>query len=482
MAAQTPNWDSFTSKYPHSLLETSGSFVGLPDGQMGNSEVGHMNIGCGRVIQQDLPKINQAVSDSSLEEKALFKDFITKLKASGGACHIAGLVSNGGVHAHQNHIIHLAKIISAQNIKVNIHAFLDGRDTAPTSGVSFINNLNAQFSDDNNIQIATLSGRYYAMDRDNRWERVKLAHDAIIDAQAPKFTSTTDAIQASYDKGVNDEFIIPTAAANYSGAKDGDGFIMANFRADRAREISQAIFAADFDGFVRIRKINFASQISMTAYSDEIVKYLPALFTNETPKNTLSDVIAANGLKQLHAAETEKYAHVTFFFNGGVETPKKGEERILIPSPKVATYDLQPEMSAPELTQTLIEQIESKQHDFIVVNFANPDMVGHTGIWEAAISAVEEIDKDLGLLAKSALANDFTMFVTADHGNIEKMFDDENNEAYTAHSLNPVPFLMISPNSPQLENGKLADIAPTILDVMNISKPAEMTGNSLIKK
>lgn len=479
--ADTPFWDSHLAHCPKSLLETSGLAVGLPEGQMGNSEVGHMNIGSGRVIMQNLPKIDAAIADNSLKSESEITSLIANLKKTGGACHILGLMSPGGVHSHQKHIAELAKIIAAHDIKVKIHAFLDGRDVAPASAEQFLNDFTNDIENNKNIEIATISGRYYAMDRDSRWDRVQLAYDAMILGKGDTEKNYAEAIKTSYENNVMDEFFIPTALGGYQGAIDGDGLIMANFRSDRARQMLATLVDPDFDGFTS-KKIKFCQAVGMVEYSDQLNKFIDAIFKSATHKNILSEVLCNNGLTQLKTAETEKYAHVTFFFNGGLEALFEGEERILVPSPKVATYDLQPEMSAAKVTDNLIEVIEAKKFDFIAVNFANTDMVGHTGVKSAAIKAVETIDKCLERLVKTIENKGGVVFITADHGNSEQMINSETGQPHTSHTTNPVPFVMAGANvqGKTLNNGRLCDIAPTLLNVLGIKKPQEMTGVSLL--
>ena len=484
LAANTPNYDKLLKTYPHALLATSGADVGLPDGQMGNSEVGHMNLGGGRIVKQDLPRIDEAVANNVLKDITALKDHINALKKSGGTCHLLGLVSNGGVHSSLSHIIALAKIISGAQIPVNIHAFLDGRDTPPTSANGFMAELEVGIKDLTNVSIATICGRYYAMDRDQRWDRVELAYSAIAGGKGRKTQSPLNAIQTAYTQNETDEFFVPSVVGNYSGINTGDGLLMANFRADRAREILSALAAPTFDGFNRGNKINFATVAGMVEYSAKHSEFMSAVFAPIAVPNNLGQVVANAGLRQLRIAETEKYAHVTFFFNGGSEEELKGEERILIPSPDVATYDLKPEMSAAELTTKLIGAIKNGAYDLIVVNFANPDMVGHTGILAAAIKAVETIDECLGKIQTSINETGGVMLLTADHGNVEQMLNHETGEAHTAHTSLQVPIILagqgIKPNV-GLNNGCLADVAPTILNLMNIEQPSEMTGKSLLK-
>jgi 2,3-bisphosphoglycerate-independent phosphoglycerate mutase len=481
LQANTPNWDRLVGNYPTSSLKTSGLDVGLPDGQMGNSEVGHMNIGSGRIVMQGLPRINKSIEDASLAKNKLLNDLITKVKASGGVCHITGLLSDGGVHAHINHIIEIAKIVAAQNVAVKIHAITDGRDTAPKSSIKFIEECENAIAGQGDIKIVTIDGRYYAMDRDNRWERIGLAYNAIFNAKGETADTALDAVKENHKADVTDEFILPTVIGDYDGVKDGDAFIMANFRADRAREILAPICKSDFAEFNITNKPALSKIIGMVKYSDDLTSCCPALFPSEDVNNTLGDVLADSGCTQLHTAETEKYAHVTFFFNGGKEAMLQGEDRILVKSPDVATYDLQPEMSAPELTDKLVAAINSKKYNFIVVNFANTDMVGHTGSLDAAIKAVETVDNSLGRIEEAVLNSKVRMFITADHGNAEQMADRETGEGHTQHTSNPVPFVLVGNDVSgiKLSDGRLSDIAPTILNQLELEIPAEMTGRVL---
>ena len=455
--ARTPVFDRLMREAPHAFLRTSGEDVGLPDGQMGNSEVGHQNIGAGRVVFQDLPRIDRAMHDGSLAKNQNLLAFIDKLKASGGACHLLGLLSPGGVHSHQDHMEALARIVAGRGVEVKVHAFLDGRDTPPRSALDYVARFLGDIKVAPKAAIATVSGRYFAMDRDKRWDRVAKAYAALVEGEGPRADDAAAAIQAAYAADKSDEFVPPTALAGYSGMRDGDGVLMANFRADRARELLTALLDPQFDGF------------------------LPPLFPPEALRNTLGEVAAKAGLKQLRIAETEKYAHVTFFLNGGEERVFPGEDRILVPSPKVATYDLQPEMSAPEVTDRLVEAIRSGKYDLIVANYANPDMVGHTGNLKAAISAAETIDGCLRRLEGALREVGGAMLVTADHGNLEMMSDPSTGQAHTAHTTDPVPALLVNPPRPlALRDGRLADVAPTLLELLGLAKPAEMTGSSLL--
>ena len=480
--ARTPVYDRLWAQEPHALLQTSGLAVGLPDGQMGNSEVGHQNIGAGRVVVQDLPRIDAAVADGSLAEKARLGGFIANLQTTGGVCHLMGLLSPGGVHSHQAHLLALAQVVADAGITVWLHCFMDGRDTPPNAGQGYLDQVLDAIKGQDNIRVGTVCGRYYAMDRDKRWDRVVQAYDLIVDAHGLSAADAATAIQTSYDQDIQDEFMLPTAIAGYTGMAAGDGLLMGNFRADRAREILTALIDPDFDGFARNRVVAFADQLGMVSYSNALDGWFDALFPSIELQQTLGQVVAEAGLRQLRIAEIEKYAHVTFFLNGGEEAVFAGEDRILIPSPKVATYDLAPEMSAREVTDKLVGAIESAQYDLIVANYANPDMVGHTGKLDAAIKAVEMIDSCLGRLCEALGKVDGCMVVTADHGNIELMRDVENDGAHTAHTTGPVPALLVNGAKAQvsLQNGSLADLAPTILALMGLAQPVEMTGQSLL--
>ncbi len=481
-ATATPVYDRLLAKCPVAELLTSAGDVGLPAGQMGNSEVGHQNIGGGRVVIQDLPRIDAAIGDSSLANRATLQNHIEALKNSRGACHLMGLLSPGGVHSHQDHMVALAKIIAAAGVKVKIHAFLDGRDTPPRSAYDFIEAFQKEIDTIEEVEITTVSGRYYAMDRDKRWDRVSKAYHAIVDGAGEIAANAISAVTQSYADDVSDEFVLPTAIAGYAGMADGDGVLMANFRADRAREILTALLDPSFDGFTRKRVIETATALGMTSYSTHLDAFMPAIFAAKKLRNTLGEVVSAAGKTQLRIAETEKYAHVTFFLNGGEEQVFKGEERILIPSPKVATYDLQPEMSAAEVTDRLVEAITTGGFGLIVVNYANPDMVGHTGVMAAAQKAVATIDICLGRLETALRQSGGAMLITADHGNIECLVDPANGETHTAHTTNSVPFILINGGSDMnIAGGRLADVAPTVLELMNLPIPQEMTGASLLR-
>lgn len=480
----TPNWHYLLNNCPHSFVETSGLDVGLPEGQMGNSEVGHMNLGAGRVVMQDLPRIDKAIADNTLEKNPVLTDLINTLRQNGGVCHLMGLMSPGGVHSHQNHILALAKILSRSDIFVKIHAFLDGRDTPPSSAAGYLEEFANALKNEPNVEIVTLSGRFYAMDRDKRWDRVEAAYNNIVSAAGKRYATVKEAIEASYAAGVTDEFVVPCVIGDYKGCQDGDGILMANFRADRAREILYALADKEFKGFERQKTIQFSIAVGMAEYSVDHNRFMKTLFAPEPLMHIFGEVVAEHGLTQLRIAETEKYAHVTFFFNGGEEQEFKGESRILIPSPKVATYDLKPEMSVYEVTDALVDAIENKRFDVIICNFANGDMVGHTGIMEAALKAVAAVDENLGRVMKAIKDAGGVLLVTADHGNAEKMVDENTGEPYTAHTVGKVQAVLY--NAPKsivgMENGRLADISPTLLDLLEITKPAEMTGHSLLEK
>ena len=482
-AAKAPNYAKMLGECPHALLQTSGSAVGLPRGQMGNSEVGHMNIGAGRVVAQDLPRIDVAIEDGSLALRPALLGLIDKIKRTKGAVHVMGLLSPGGVHSHQDHIAALVKILSGAGLPVFVHPFLDGRDTPPKSARGFVEKFLRDIDGIPGVRLATVSGRYYAMDRDKRWDRVEKAYNALVDASGPRHIDIFAALDASYADGVTDEFLVPAVLGEYAGMADGDALLFANFRADRAREISLALLDKGFQGFARPRVVNFGAAAGLTEYSEELATMMAAVFPPEDVRETLGEVMAEHNLKQLRIAETEKYAHVTFFLNGGREDPFPGEDRILVPSPKVSTYDHKPEMSAYQVTDKLVEAIGSGKYDLIVANYANPDMVGHTGIMSAAIKAVDTIDECLGRLRSAIESSGGVMLLTADHGNIELMKDPVTGEPHTAHTTFDVPIVAINaPKGSTLENGRLADVAPTMLALMDIKQPAPMTGHSLIRK
>ena len=471
--ARTPNYNALLQNYPNALLDASGTAVGLPEGQMGNSEVGHITIGAGRIIWQDLPKIHQAITDGSFNSKPIIKNLIKQLKASGKTCHIVGLISDGGTHSHINHIIHLCKLLKDHSVKYALHAITDGRDVAPESALTYLRQLN-----DNDIEVASLSGRFFAMDRDKRWERTQSYYEAIVSAKADKFTNAEESINNYYKQGILDEFIPPLVHKGYQGMQDLDALIIANFRADRVRQIASCLVDPDFTDFP-VSQITFSQQISLTSYSDHLSHMMEVLFTHDTPINTLGEMVAKAGKKQLRIAETEKYAHVTYFLNGGRESVFTDEDRIVIPSPKVKTYDLQPEMSATQIKDKVVEAIKADKYDFICINFANSDMVGHCGKLEPTIKAVETIDKCLGEIQAAAHKHGFEMLITADHGNAECMLDEISHQPLTAHTTNKVPVIYVTDRDISLKDGGLSDVAPTVLELLQIEQPKEMTGKSL---
>ena len=478
--AKTPTFDRLWAPYPHGFLRTSGKDVGLPPGQMGNSEVGHLNIGAGRVVMQDLPRIDDAIASGEIAKAPAVTGLIAKLKASGGTCHLVGLVSPGGVHSHQNHAVALARILTDARIAVVVHALTDGRDTPPQAAAAYLETFTAALPP--SVKVATVIGRYYAMDRDNRWERVSKAYNAIVAGEGPRFADAQAAIADAYANKITDEFIVPAVIGDYSGMKDGDAVLCFNFRADRVREILGAMLDPAFDGFARKRTVKVDAAVGMAQYSEHLDKLMATIFPPQSFPDILGEVVANAHRTQLRMAETEKYPHVTYFLNGGREEPFEGEDRIMVPSPKVATYDLQPEMSAPELTDKAVAAITSGKYDMIVLNFANADMVGHTGSIPAAVKAVEAVDTGLGKIARAIEQMGGALLVTADHGNAEMMVDPETGGPHTAHTLNPVPvILMGAGNRLVVREGRLADIAPTLLELMELPKPAEMTGTSLLQ-
>jgi 2,3-bisphosphoglycerate-independent phosphoglycerate mutase len=476
--------------YPHARLQASELFVGLPAGQMGNSEVGHMTIGAGRIILQDLPRIDISLEDETAkgeqDEKLIsnpkFTNFIKALKKTDGACHVMGLLSPGGVHSHQSHMEAIVNLLTQANIPVHVHAILDGRDTPPQSAYGYVK----EFITHTNHPLSTIGGRYYAMDRDNRWDRIEKAYQTIMFGEGPHTDDPLALLKDHYKQGGGDEFIFPHSIAGYKGIKDGDGLFMVNFRADRVRQILSAFLIPDFTAFNRGRPISFGATLAMGEYASELTPLIPPLFPKETMTASLGAIVSAAGLKQLRIAETEKYAHVTFFLNGGREEVFPGEDRILIPSPDVATYDLEPEMSAEQLTDKVVEIITSQEipqkYALIVINFANTDMVGHTGVQAAILKAVETIDHCLSRLEEAAKEGGYALLITADHGNVEQMIDEATGIAHTAHTCNPVPIVLV--NGPKtvsgLADGQLSDIAPTILDLLGLPIPSDMTGTSLL--
>mgnify|MGYP001321742513 CR=1 FL=1 len=475
-------------QYPFVKGYASGLAVGLPDGQMGNSEVGHLNMGAGRIVYQDLTKITKSIEDGDFFANKALLAACEHVKANHSTLHLMGLLSDGGVHSHNSHVYALLELARRQQIPdVAVHCFMDGRDTPPTSGIEYLRELESRMKELGTGRIATVTGRYYAMDRDNRWDRVQKAYRGLTEGEGHRAADPLQALQASYDAGVTDEFVEPVVCTQADGSpaalvSRGDAVIFFNFRPDRAREITRAFLDDDFRGFPR-KKIGDLVYTCFTDYDATIEGKLVA-FNKEEPVNTLGAWVSSLGLSQLRLAETEKYAHVTFFFNGGVEVPNPGEDRILVPSPKVATYDLQPEMSAPAVGDKLVEAIESRKYDLIIVNFANPDMVGHTGVLSAAVKALETVDVQVGRAVEAAVRVNGQIFLCADHGNCEQMLDRETGEPFTAHTTNPVPFILINadPRYHLRENGKLCDIAPTLLALMGLPQPAEMTGRSLLSE
>lgn len=487
-AAKTPNIDRLLANYPHTLIGASGMDVGLPEGQMGNSEVGHTNIGAGRIVYQELTRITKSIKDGEFFSNEAFTAAVENCKKNDSALHLFGLLSNGGVHSHNSHLYGLLELAKKAGLtKVYVHCFMDGRDVPPTSGADFVAELEEKLKEIGVGKIATVMGRYYAMDRDNRWDRVEKAYAALVYGEGNEAADAVEAIQASYDNDKTDEFVIPTVIKKdgqpVGTVKANDSVIFFNFRPDRAREITRAMCDPEFTGFERRNGVFPLTYVCFTEYDETIPGKIIA-FHKEEITNTFGEFLAANGLTQLRLAETEKYAHVTFFFNGGVEVPNKGEDRILVKSPAVATYDLQPEMSAPEVGEKLVEAIKSDKYDVIIINFANPDMVGHTGVQEAAIKAVETVDTCVGNAVAALKEVDGQMFICADHGNCEQLIDYETGEPYTAHTTNPVPFILVNydPAYTLREGGCLADIAPTLIEMMGMEQPAEMTGKSLIVK
>lgn len=481
-------FQSLKQQYPYTSLSCSGLDVGLPEGQMGNSEVGHLNLGAGRIVYQEITRISKAIEDGSFFRNAELLNAIKAAQDNDGAVHLLGLLSDGGVHSLLTHLYALLELCKQQGMeKVYVHGFLDGRDVAPQSAMDYINQLEKKMQEIGVGQIATLGGRFYGMDRDKRWDRVERAYNAMVCGEGIKAATPQAAIQNSYEARISDEFIEPVVIVDAEGnplatIQDGDSVIFFNFRADRARQISHAFVDKDFNGFKRCYwpAVHY---VCMTEYDATLPA--PVAFPPQNLKNTLGEVLARYGLSQFRIAETEKYAHVTFFFNGGVEQPYQGEERVLIPSPQVSTYNLQPEMSAREVTERLLEEIQKGKHDLYIVNYANPDMVGHTGVLEAAIEAVNTVDESMRQVVEYVRQKGGTVLITADHGNVEEMIDPETGVSFTAHTTNRVPFILVSDsyrNVKLRDNGSLQDVAPTILDLLNIPIPEEMTGKSLLEK
>ena len=485
--AKTPVMDGLMKEYPFVKGYASGLSVGLPDGQMGNSEVGHLNMGAGRIVYQDLTKITKMIEDGDFFENPELLRACENVKANGSALHLYGLLSDGGVHSHITHLYGLLELAKKQGIEnVYVHCFLDGRDTPPASGKGYVEALEAKMKEIGVGKVATVMGRYYAMDRDNRWDRVALAYKAMVNGEGVTADSATEAIQNSYDNDKTDEFVLPAVVmdngAPVATIKENDSIIFFNFRPDRAREITRTFCVDDFDGFDRGERVK-TTYVCFTEY-DVTIPNKTVAFPKTEIHNTFGEFLAANHLKQARIAETEKYAHVTFFFNGGVEEPNEGEDRILVKSPKVATYDLQPEMSAYTVCDKLCEAIRSDKYDVIIINFANPDMVGHTGVEDAAIKAVEAVDACVGKAVEAIKEVNGQMFICADHGNAEQLVDYQTGNPFTAHTTNPVPFILVNadPAYKLRENGVLADIAPTLIELMGLEKPEEMTGTSLLVK
>ncbi len=482
--AKKPNYDALKEKYPHTKVSASGLDVGLPEGQMGNSEVGHLNIGAGRIIYQELTRISKEIKEGNFLKNESLNFAIDKALENNSAVHLMGLLSDGGVHSHIDHLKALITLCKNKGLKkVFVHCFLDGRDVPPSSAKGFIMDLEEYMDAEGVGAIATISGRYYAMDRDNRWERIELAYNALVKGEGHKSSSSVEAIDEAYHDNKTDEFVIPAVIMRdnkpIATIKNKDSVIFFNFRPDRARELTRALNDKEFSGFKR-DKLDL-TYVCMTQY-DKTIENVKIAYRAESYENTLGEYVSHQGLNQLRIAETEKYAHVTFFFNGGVEDPNKNEDRVLIPSPKVATYDLQPEMSAYEVTEKVLENLDSDKYDIIILNYANPDMVGHTGVIQAAVKAIEVVDSCLGKVVNKVLEKQGSVFITADHGNAECMIDYSTGKPMTAHTTNLVPFLYISSQSRELrDDGILADMAPTILEELGLKKPKEMTGKSLFK-
>ncbi|WP_079203498.1 2,3-bisphosphoglycerate-independent phosphoglycerate mutase [Pseudomonas sp. CC6-YY-74] len=481
-AANTPVYDHLRATQPHSLISGSGMDVGLPDGQMGNSEVGHMNLGAGRVVYQDFTRVTKSIRDGDFFDNSAITRAVDQAAGAGKAVHILGLLSDGGVHSHQDHLVAMAELAAQRGAeKIYLHAFLDGRDTPPRSAQASIERLDTAFATLGKGRIASLVGRYFAMDRDNRWDRVEQAYNLIVNGQGQfNAASAAEGLQAAYARGENDEFVKATTLGAPVKVEDGDAVVFMNFRADRARELTRAFVEPDFQDFPRARLPQLADFVMLTQYAANIPA--PSAFAPASLSNVLGEYLAKNGKTQLRIAETEKYAHVTFFFSGGREEPFEGEERILIPSPQVATYDLQPEMNAPQVTDRIVEAIEQQRYDVIIVNYANGDMVGHTGVFDAAVKAVECLDSCVGRIVAALGKVDGEALITADHGNVEQMEDACTGQAHTAHTCEPVPFIYVGKRQLRMrEDGVLADVAPTMLTLMDLPIPQEMTGTSIIQ-
>ncbi len=482
--ANKPNIDKLMMTCPTAEVYASGEAVGLPEGQMGNSEVGHTNIGAGRIVYQELTRITKSIEDGDFFSIPEFVEAVENCKTNNKKLHILGLLSDGGVHSHERHLYGLLELAKRKGIEdVYVHCFMDGRDTLPASGEGYIQKLEEKMKEKGVGKIATISGRFYVMDRDKRWEREQKAYDAMVNGVGENATSAVQAIESSYQKEVFDEFVVPTVITNgdkpIATIEDGDSVIFFNFRPDRARQITRTLVDPDFKEFETKKiKLNF---VCMTQY-DETIPNVKVAFKPQTLKNTFGEYVSSKNLNQLRIAETEKYAHVTFFFNGGREEPYKGEDRILVPSPKVETYDLKPEMSAYEVTEKVVDAINSEKYDAIILNFANPDMVGHTGNLEAAIKAVEAIDECVGKIVDALSKHNGKLLLTADHGNCEQEIDYKTGEPLTSHTTNPVPLVLYGEENANLKNGRLADLAPTLLELMGLEQPDEMTGESLIVK
>ena len=479
--ADLPHWRRLVATCPHTLIHTEGRFVGLPDGQMGNSEVGHMNLGAGRIVYQDLTRVDAAIEDGSFFANGELNAACNAVKANGGTLHVMGLLSPGGVHSHEQHLFAMLELAHQAGVqRVAVHAFLDGRDTPPQSAEPSLRALQAVCVKLGNAHVASVGGRYYAMDRDKRWDRVRRAWDAIVEAEsAHRATDALAALQAAYGRGENDEFVAPTVLAGAQPMHDGDAVVFMNFRADRARQLTSAFVSPDFSGFAKPRAIALSRFVCLSEY--DVTLPAPVAFGAEDLRNTLGDVLAANGMTQLRIAETEKYAHVTFFMSGGREAMVAGEDRVMIPSPKVATYDLQPEMNLPQLTARLTDDIRAQRHDVILCNIANPDMVGHSGILAAAVKAAEAVDDALGAIHAALQSVGGEMIVTADHGNVEMMRDPDTGQPHTSHTVGPVPLVYVGRRATLRSGGALRDIAPTLLYLLGLPAPPEMTGRPLVQ-